>query len=85
MEGLLRTVLSCLLAGAPFCCGAVEVGDVFARTEVDAHVRAQFLVYGPLSKLTSTSAMCIGTTELLPVPSCAAPGVRAPGIADWIP
>jgi len=48
--GLRRFLLSSLLAVASFCCSAGDLGTEFSRAEVDAHVWAQFLVFGPKSK-----------------------------------
>jgi hypothetical protein len=42
--------LLCLLAGALLRCNAGEAASVVTRAQVDAHVVAQFQVYGPLSK-----------------------------------
>jgi hypothetical protein len=42
--------LLCLLAGALLRCNAGEAASVVTRGQVDAHVVAQFHVYGPLSK-----------------------------------
>jgi hypothetical protein len=50
MNGLQRIALVCLLAGAAFCCDAGKPDAAYAREDVDAHVLAQFAVYGPLSK-----------------------------------
>ena len=44
-----RWGLQLLLAVAPLCCSANEAPETCHRVEVDAHVRQQFSIYGPLS------------------------------------
>lgn len=48
MDRLHRFCFLVLLACAAACCNADEAA--FTRAELDAHVRVQFLVYGPQSK-----------------------------------
>jgi hypothetical protein len=50
MERLKRFVISTLLAGAGIFANADETGPASLREQVDAHVRAQFRVFGPLSE-----------------------------------
>ena len=50
MDGLHRFVFRVLFACASACCIADESHVDSTRAELDAHVRVQFLVYGPQSK-----------------------------------
>src|SRR5262245_16941666 len=52
MVGLCRVALLCLLAVTSLCCVAGESAGVVARKEIDAHVCAQYEVFGPRSKQT---------------------------------
>jgi hypothetical protein len=49
MKNLHRFALSALIM-IPACCGADEIATRCPHDEVDAHVRAQYLLYGPQSR-----------------------------------